>query len=79
MRFEKIRKNNHLTFKLIGKLDSLASADFDEEVRRIVKDIDDLVFDCNELSYISSAGLRILLATQKLIKNRGEMKIINVS
>ena len=79
MRFKQKRKNNHLTLKLVRKLDSLAAPDFEEEVRGVVEDFDDLVFYFDELRYISSPGLRVLLATQKLMKDKGEIKIINVS
>jgi anti-sigma B factor antagonist len=35
-----------------------------------------LIFDCEKLAYISSAGLRVLLSTQK--KTKGTMKLIHV-
>ena len=37
-----------------------------------------LIFDFKELEYISSAGLRILLSSQKVMNERGEMKVTNV-
>ena len=40
---------------------------------------EELVFDLEGLEYMSSAGLRILLATQKKMAQKGGMKVVNVN
>lgn len=50
-----------------------------EELRGSVDGVSRLVFDLAKLEYISSAGLRVLLAMQKLMNQQGEMVLQNVN
>lgn len=50
-----------------------------EELRGSVDGVSRLVFDLAKLEYISSAGLRVLLAMQKLMNRQGAMLLRNVN
>ena len=50
-----------------------------EELRGSVDGVSRLVFDLAKLEYISSAGLRVLLAMQKLMNQQGEMVLQSVN
>lgn len=66
-----VEKGKETVISLCGQLDTLTSADFEKVVTEILKENPEkVVLDGGELTYISSAGLRLLLTLQKGMKNR---------
>ncbi len=78
MKIEKILNEKELTVKLEGRLDTTTSPELEMDLKDALTDVTDLVFDFEKLEYISSAGLRVLLATQKVMNKKGSMKVIHV-
>jgi anti-sigma B factor antagonist len=70
-----------LTISLEGELNSVNSESVGEEIDKIIEDkaFKSLVLDFDNVSYISSAGLRIFLAARKHLSTDNEMTIINAS
>lgn len=68
-----------LVVGLEGRLDTTTSPQLEEELRSSMNGIKELVFDFKDLAYISSAGLRVLLSSQKIMNKQGSMKIRNVN
>ena len=67
-------------FELDGKLDTITSRDFMNEISEIPDSIKELVFDFEKLVYISSARIRTMLTALKEMEDRdGELKLVNVS
>lgn len=66
---------NKLVVALTGRLDTSTAPQLEEELKGATDNITDLLFDMKGLEYISSAGLRVLLATQKAMNAKGSMKI----
>lgn len=62
-----------------GRVDSTTAPQFEEAIKESIDGITDLTIDFKELEYISSAGLRVLLSTQKIMNKQGQMVIKNVS
>ena len=60
---------------LTGRLDTITAPQLENELNAILPSITDLQFDLTDLSYISSAGLRVLLSAQKRMNRQGEMLI----
>ena len=65
-----------LTVVLEGRLDTTTAPEFEKFLEENCVDIHMLTLDCEKLAYISSAGLRVLLATHK--KMKGALKLTNV-
>ena len=68
-----------LTIALSGRLDTNSSPALEAELKQSVSGVKELIFDFSEVEYISSAGLRILLAAQKVMNRQGSMKLIGVN
>ena len=70
------KDNGKLTVALEGRLDTTTAPELESFFVKNYEGTDSLIIDCEKLSYISSAGLRVLLAAQKRMKN--SMKLVNV-
>lgn len=62
-----------------GRLDTRTAPELESTVKASIEGITDLVFDLAGLEYISSAGLRVLLSSQKTMNNQGTMVVKNVN
>ena len=71
---------NKLTVELEGKLDANSAPELEAKIEPELKNTDILIFDMQKLTYISSAGLRVLVfALQTLDAHGGTMRIENAS
>ena len=70
---------NELTVAIAGRLDTTTAPQLEAEFKISIAGIEKLVLDFAELEYLSSAGLRVLLSTQKAMNKQGEMIIKNVN
>lgn len=78
MEIQKTLNGTALTVAVEGRLDTTTSPRMEEELRKSIDSITDLIFDFGKLEYISSAGLRVLLAMQKIMNKQGKMTLKNV-
>ena len=67
-----------LTLLLEGRLDTATSPELETVLKGSLDGVTELVFDFEKLEYISSAGLRVLLAAQKRMNSQGTMKVEHV-
>ena len=63
---------------LEGRLDTTTAPQLENELKTFMESVSSLVFDFENLEYISSAGLRVLLTAQKFMSKQGSMKLIHV-
>lgn len=79
MEITKIKQGKQLTIAIKGRLDSMTATDFQKVIDENIEGTESLILDMKELDYTSSAGLRVILNTQKIMNKQGFMKLINVS
>ena len=63
---------------LEGRLDTTTAPQLESELGKSMEGVTSLTLDFEKLDYISSAGLRVLLAAQKIMNKQGELKITHV-
>lgn len=70
-------ENKKLTLFFVGNLNSNNAEDVENEIENIIgdKSIDSIVIDMENLSYISSAGLRIIARLKKKYNDTSLVKV----
>ena len=79
MEIIKKRKENALCLELTGRLDTTTAPELEKVVAEELDGVSEFVLDFEKLDYISSAGLRVILAAQKRMNRQGSMLLRNVS
>ncbi len=70
---------SYLMIALEGRLDTVTAPVLESELRGALDGVDDFIIDMQNLQYISSAGLRVLLSAQKIMNRQGRMVVKNAS
>ena len=73
------KNGSDLTIQLSGELNTLTAQDLTALLNKELGGVKNLILDFAECDYVSSAGLRLLLATFKQMRAaKGSMKLTNV-
>ena len=68
MNITKEYNEKELTLSVNGRIDTITSQELEKEINDEFGNFNSLIVDFTDLEYISSAGLRVLIATQKNLK-----------
>lgn len=79
MTIHKTVNGTSLGVALEGRLDTTTAPQLEAELKSSLSGVTQLAFDFAELQYISSAGLRVLLSTQKVMNHQGTMVVRNAN
>lgn len=79
MTIEKNLNGATLTITLTGRLDTTTAPQLEAELKASLPGVESLALDFASLEYLSSAGLRVLLAAQKTMNKQGDMVVRNVN
>lgn len=74
------REPGRVIVAIEGRVDTASSAELNEVLAPLAQETGvELVLDCEEMDYISSSGLRVLLGTQKEVTaHTGSLVVKNV-
>ena len=79
MNINKIVDGATLQIALEGRLDTTTAPQLEAELKQSMDGITLLELDFDKLEYLSSAGLRVILAAQKTMNKQGKMVIRHVN
>lgn len=81
MEINKAISNQNVIITLKGRLDTMTAPQLDDEAKNIDFDgVETVTLNLKDLEYISSSGLRVILALYKNLKSKGgNLKIVNAS
>lgn len=79
MTINKTAEGNLLNIAVAGRLDTTTAPQLEAELKASLPGVETLVLDFAALDYLSSAGLRVLLAAQKIMNRQGQMIVRNVN
>ena len=76
---EKMMNGNAAILKISGALDTETAPELEALLESELAGVNDLTLDFEELEYVSSAGLRVIINAQKRMNAAGRMKIVHVN
>ena len=77
LNINKTREDSKLNISVEGRLDTTTAPELEAVIKDEINGVTELVIDLDKLEYISSAGLRVLLAAQKIMMKQGQMVVAN--
>ena len=73
------KNGENLTINVEGRIDANTSNEFMNKINENLEGAKNVVIDFEKVEYISSAGLRVLLSTEKTMKGQGKLTLIHVN
>lgn len=73
------RAGETLLLKLEGRLETTTAPELEAVIKEGLDGVTELTLDLEKLEYLSSAGLRVLLAAQKRMNRQGTMVVRHVN
>ena len=79
MTIEKTTENEKVTLTVSGRLDTTTAPELEAALDEVLENTKELIFNLENLEYISSAGLRVILKAQQAMNAQGSMKLTGVN
>ena len=71
------KKDGEFIVSIDGRLDTITAPELESFLSNNYEGVNSLIFDCEKLTYISSAGLRVLLTAHKRMKGAMKLKCVS--
>ena len=65
------KQDSILTIRPSGRLDSLSSPELERDLARHLDGVQDIIMDLASVEYVSSGGIRMMLAIEQTLEDRG--------
>ena len=78
MTIDKKAEGKQLVLKVSGRLDTMTAPELESVIKNSLEGIEKLVLDFENLEYISSAGLRVVLGARKAMGDSGSFSVRNL-
>ena len=78
LKLETKKEGSEMTITLGGRLDTNSAPELEDFIETSLTGVEKLIFDMQELKYISSAGLRAMLTALQIMEDQGSMVVKNV-
>ena len=75
MELKIVKENNEHVVFIEGRVDTASATELEDQVN-LLYDVPSLIFDCTDLEYISSSGLRVILKSYKTMASQGSTFIL---
>ncbi len=79
LEIKKEKNGSQFTATLAGRIDSTTSSELEDALAGEFEGITKVVFDMAKITYISSAGLRVILGARKAVGEDGQLTILNAN
>lgn len=79
IKIEQKMENNRMTVAIIGRVDTATAPELEKVIDRCDATVAEMIIDMEQVEYISSAGLRVILKAQKIMSRQGQLKLRNVN
>ncbi len=79
MTIEQLKNEEKLTLAVEGRIDTKTAPELEKTLQGVLDGIKELIFDFAKVSYISSAGLRVLMTAQNQMNQQGTMTVLHAN
>lgn len=80
MEIRKEMEAGRLLIQIQGRIDTTTAPILEGELKHsVTNEVQELIFDFGSVEYMSSAGIRVIMAADKVMSRQGEMKLIHVN